>query len=175
MFSFYRETTPEPHHHPAPDDEQPMREYLQLQLKQGGHTPPIFGTPIVSPRFHEASSSASASASASASSNELLEKPFEHEFERVQEQERSRRSSRSSVSKLPAAAAATASPVVAVATTDETGPSDSVARPPAAPHPNLPTELWELIFSFLAVNPDDDSYQPLGDLFNCILTCRVCT
>jgi hypothetical protein len=161
MFSFYRETTPEPPH-PPPDDEQPMREYLQLQLKQGGNAP-IFGTPIVSPRFHEAS-------------NELLEKPFEHEFERVQEQERSRRSSRSSASRLPAGASteatAAASPVVA---TGETGPSDSVASRRAAPHQNLPVELWELIFSFLAVNADDDSYQPLGDLFSCILTCRVCT
>lgn len=45
--------------------------------------------------------------------------------------------------------------------------------PPAGPK-DLPVELWELILGFLAMDIDDDSYQPVGDLFSCALTCQVC-
>lgn len=37
----------------------------------------------------------------------------------------------------------------------------------------LPLELWELIIEFVADGTDDDSFQSLGDLRNCALTCRV--
>lgn len=38
----------------------------------------------------------------------------------------------------------------------------------------LPTEIWDLIIGFVAKEIDDDSYQTLGDLRSCVLTCQVC-
>lgn len=149
MFSFCRETAPEP----LPPDDGSMREYLQL--KPGGIATPLFGTPIVSSRF------------LAGTGDSTMEKPFEHEFERVQEQERSRRSSGSSARLGDAPIGAPASSGVAA---DESRPK----APVADAHMNLPVELLELIFNFLGTNADDDSYQPLGDLFNCALTCRLC-
>jgi len=144
-------------------------------LDRGGSDTKFFGVPSPGPRF--------LLKDGDEDEDELATKPFEYEFERVQEQERSRRNS-----VIDGRAVAAVDPAFlstlrfarrrssggAGAGAESAGTSDDGEKPPAGPA-DLPVELWQLIFNFLALDIDDDSYQPVGDLFSCALTCRVCT
>ena len=118
-----------------------------------------FGTPVVNPRIHT-------------DDYQLVPlfaalKPFEPELEKLQQEEQSRRSSASSNG--------------AEKDGDGSGPTrmgrnknmkmEDTNRKSAS---DLPVELWDIIFKFVVPHSDDDSYQSLGSLFNCALTCRVC-
>ena len=141
----------------------------------------FFGAPVSIPSPGPRFLLKSAHAHVDEGEDELAAKPFEHEFERVQEQERSRRNS-----DIDVRAVAGPGPAFFLnlrlarrrssggGGVGSVGASDGGEKATAGPT-GLPVELWGLIFSFLAMDIDDDSYQPVGDWFNYALTCRVCS
>jgi hypothetical protein len=165
LHTFYHEASPEP-----PD----LDDYTEDRRKNDSLGLPdhrsmletcgsLFGTPVISPRFLRAASDRMADLYASLT-------PFEYELEKLQEEERSRRnSSHSSAMGLDAATAKHMYDSEAC----ETEPEET-STPKAGPM-DLPAELWDVIFSYVVPNSEDDSYQKLGDLFNSALVCRVCS
>ena len=121
-----------------------------------------FGTSVVNPRIHT-------------DDYQLVPlfaalKPFEPELEKLQQEEQSRRNSASSNgaekdgdgSELAMMERNSQNKYIKMEDTNKKSASD------------LPVELWDIIFKFVVPHSDDDSYQSLGPLFNCALTCRVC-
>ncbi|KAF8253738.1 hypothetical protein K440DRAFT_142032 [Wilcoxina mikolae CBS 423.85] len=161
--SFYEESIPEPpdnlteEHRESDHTEQPD---FRSMIETYGN---IFGAPVISPRFLQTASDRVADLCSTL-------KPFEYEYEKLQEQERSRRNSGQS-SSIDVDAV---NHVLEFTRSDDASGASTKSMPKAGPM-DLPVELWDIIFSFVAPYADDDSYQKLGNLFSCALTCRVCS
>jgi len=163
LHSFYEESTPEPSDDETEEHRQSdhieQTDYRSMIETYGN----IFGAPVISPRFLQTASDRVADLCSTL-------KPFEYEYEKLQEQERSRRNSGHSSS----IDVDTASHVPEFTVGDAASGASKKSTPRAGPM-DLPVELWDIIFCFVVPNADDDSYQRLGNLFSCALTCRVCS